>query len=562
MTGVEIQEVEIAKVPKNSELVIIGDWYKKPGQIWRVVCYFYNDNMGYFRRSFPVEVLTSLNYKSSFSNLNTDDAIGLTSKALSLSYGYKLKPVTYQDLPECLLSAKTYLDQFKNGRVFNVTVENIVYWIPAVELARVLFFRSSEIIRVASNEGNTWQLCKSWVKDRLGFIELSSSLPIRYMKSKPYRDFFTWLLFNSDAEKSYCSIFKKINGESRISEDHDRWPFSFDPPDFSDCSFHVNGHVKSYGDYDHFYVRTIESISGLKMPDLDVVYFSHQLDKEVHFRDDEVEQPASSNKNRSTTKIKSIDLDSKPKSSTNKSLIKVDQGILRFSSDLKTKRAKREKRHVPLSSTEGLGDIELIDTASYQQGSDKGKLANSEVDNTKINAESGSINNLENFELALDILQQEYLVEVEHNIGEVPRMRCRSQHLVGDKPRRYCHAIISRNDFVDVHILEIELSFKTKADGTQDPESLSTLLFVPKKPYIDYEHILCKLMSSDKAERLSTMSWKRKDISKITKACTFLGHQDKESTEQETAWLPWARRIAEAICEVASPLVKRNSKTL
>ena len=49
----EVDEIGIRGIPKESKLLLLGDWYQKPGKEWRVVCYFHNKDSGNIRKSLP-----------------------------------------------------------------------------------------------------------------------------------------------------------------------------------------------------------------------------------------------------------------------------------------------------------------------------------------------------------------------------------------------------------------------------------------------------------------------------------------------------------------------------
>lgn len=145
------------------------------------------------------------------------------------------------------------------------------------------------------------------------------------------------------------------------------------------------------------------------------------------------------------------------------------------------------------------------------------------------------------------MLEQEYNWEIESQIGDVPKQKCRTQHLVDGRARRYCHAIIYKNASTVIQILEIELTIKTNKKGVIEVESLSTLFFRARDTDKTYLKILDELMSSDKDIGLSAMSWKRKLISKRTIIKEYLGHPDKKIKSERAALDSWVARAAEKV---------------
>ena len=105
------------------------------------------------------------------------------------------KRFRYRDLPYTLKRAVEFSEEIAEGIVYRLEVNDRTYWLPAIELARMLFFHSSEVTRAAINQGNTWQLGKAWQHDWTGELQFSSNIPVRYLNSLQFRKFFAWLFF-------------------------------------------------------------------------------------------------------------------------------------------------------------------------------------------------------------------------------------------------------------------------------------------------------------------------------------------------------------------------------
>jgi hypothetical protein len=147
----------------------------------------------------------------------------------------------------------------------------------------------------------------------------------------------------------------------------------------------------------------------------------------------------------------------------------------------------------------------------------------------------------------LQKLEEEHGWQIESKTGDVPKKRCRSQHLVGGRPRRYCHAVIKRDKSTTIQILEIELTSKPKKDGALEAESLSTLFFRAGDISVTFQRILDELMTAYKDEGLNAMSWKRQFISGNTSVREYLGHPDNKIKNEQDALDSWVARAAEKV---------------
>lgn len=547
----EIDEIGIRGIPTESKLLILGDWYQKPREEWKVVCYFHNQELGYFRKALPIDLLPALRPGTVFPRTSTDNKAQGWTETVKLPKQESWQKAYFGDLPESLKRAHEFSDQFVNVVLYRIEIGQKVYWIPIAEVARMLFFHSSEVVRTAVYHGNTWQLGRARSNDWVGEVELSANIPVRYMNSLQYRKFFTWLFFDSAVECSFCSIHQVINQNSIIVNGADRWTFDFIPPDLSHCEISLAGFTGRESEENQVFIREIRSISGIKSPCLDVVYFSHPDDDlllEKEFEESDDDKPPSPSK--PPVNIKELDPEKKPKASKKRHSVKLGRSGLNFDVEPDTRRSPRHVKALPPKIEPELDDMEEQapeELASLQQGSDKGKSIRADVDNFDPPKLVEAPEKIVFFQAMLQKLKDEYGWSIENQIGDVPKKRCRSQHLVGDRPRRYCHAIIQRDTSTKIQILEVELSSKIKKDGTMEPESLSTLFFRAPDTTSTFQGILDELMTAYKNEGLNAMSWKRKYISQNTSVHGYLGHPENKIAIEQDALESWVARAAEKV---------------
>ncbi|MDP5147507.1 hypothetical protein ORI98_13775 [Shewanella sp. ULN5] len=537
----ELDGIGIRGIPKGSKLILLGDWYRKFGGGWHVVCYFWHDKKYTIRKSLPIDMLPTLTAGTKYPRELIDNiAQGWTGsfQAPNIRFWHKCR---YGDIPRSLHRAEQYAEQVDNSIVYRLDSAGRTYWLPAIELARMLFFHSAEVARASVYQGNTWQLGKSSEHGWIGEIELSSNIPVRYLNSLQFRKFFTWLFFVSEAEKSFCSIFEQINRTAREIDNGERWTFDFSPPDLGNCEISYAGFTG--GEFnDQIYIREIRSISGLQSPELDIVFFSHP-DDELFVQSESEDKNNECNllPNKPPVNIKELDPEGKPKASKKRYFIKMGRAGFNFDVEPDLRRSPRHIKALPQNIKPELGDNQELseeEMASLQEGKDNGKGVCADVDNLDPPQLIEAPEKLVFFQLMLEQLESKYQWKIDYQMGDVPKQNCRSAHLIDGRPRQYCHVIIQRDDTTTVQILEIELTKE---------ESLSTLFFRMKSGGPIYQKILDELMSRDKEKGLNAMSWKRQSNSLNTSFCVYLGHPDNKIKNEGDALEVWVARVAEKI---------------
>jgi len=541
----EFDNVGIRSIPKGSKLILLGDLYRKSRNDWQVVCYFWHDEKHTIRRPLSIDMLPTLMAGTKFPREMIENvAQGWTGtfKVPSISHWKRYR---YGDIPNSLHRAEQYSEQVKESVVYRLDSAGRTYWLPAIELARMLFFHSAEVTRASMYQGNTWQLGKSSEQDRIGEVELSSNIAVKYLNNLQFRKFLTWLFFVPEAEKSFCSIFAQKNRTTREIDDGERWTFDFSPPELGNCEFSYAGFTGGELN-DQIYIREIRSISGIQAPELDTVFFSHPDDIlyiQSESKDSYVEGTPQ-NSNNSPVNINELNPVGNPKSGKKRHLLKMGSSSLNFDVEPDLRRSPRHVRALPRYKNPELDDIQEQleeELASLQEGKDTGKGVSADVDNLEISKLIEAPEKIAFFQSMLGQLESQYKWQVNYQMGDVPKKNCRSAHLIDGRLRQYCHATIQRDDTTTVQVLEIEL--------TKD-ESLSTLFFRPKSSGTDFQNILEELMSRDKEKRLNAMSWKRKFNSVNTKVCAYLGHPDNKIKSEEEALESWMARAAEKVLSI------------
>jgi hypothetical protein len=133
------------------------------------------------------------------------------------------------------------------------------------------------------------------------------------------------------------------------------------------------------------FIREVRAISGLKSPDLDIVYFSHPDDyKWLERKPDENDDPQPPPKGKPPVNPRELDPDNTPDSRKKRYSVKLGRSGLNFDVELDTKRSPRHAKILPPTDQPNLEELEEQtpeEVASLQQGSDSGKGPRASVDN-------------------------------------------------------------------------------------------------------------------------------------------------------------------------------------
>ena len=538
MTG-----VRLSGIPNGSKLVLIGDWYKKPGNDWYVACYFSGGDQRPFNKGFPVDLLPALIPGTVYPRTSAkNEAKGYTGvfKVPSIAGWKKCR---YIELPRSLRRLRKFSNQIADQFVYRMEVKDRIYWLPAIELARMLFFHSSEVVRAAVYQGNTWQLAKADQKDWIGEVAFSSNVPVSYLNSLQFRKFFAWLLFDEDADESFCSIFGRLNVGANLHDGVERWTFDFQPPDLGTSEISWAGYTgrDTLGEQHHCYIREIRAIAGVPAPELEAVVFSHPDD--VLFlvnepKDSESGNEANTRKQTSRVVPKEIDPHHPPKPGKKRHLLQISPAGFHFDAEIDLRRSPRHIRGLPEAEMPDLEEIQEEESLGITEGSDHGSKPRADIDNLEKPELIDAPEKIVFFKTMLEQLGANYDWKIDTDTDDVPRKSCRSAHLVGGRPRKYTHAVVQRDETTEVQILEIELTAQ---------ETLSTLFFRTTHSQDAVKKILDALMTNDTSKKYKAMQWKRESNAEHTIARHYLEHPDKKIKSEVEALESWVARAADKI---------------
>ncbi|WP_193038961.1 hypothetical protein [Pseudoalteromonas nigrifaciens] len=534
--------VSITQIPDGSKLMLIGDWFQNPGGDWQVVCYFNEPNGSYFRKSLPIDLLPALTVGKTYPLTEAvNHKTGFTS-AFVLPKQDTWELVTYSDMPQSLQKKqllKEFDGQIEHQLIYKIQLEEYIMWLPLSEFARMLLFQSAEIVRTLALEGNTYQLAKAEMNDWVGKVIFGSHVPLNFINSLEYRKFFAWLMFDDSAKKSFGSIFGLINSESKQTQNSRRWTFNFTPPNVENSSITWSGYtgLQIKGEGHHRYVNEIRSIAGVPTPELYEIEFEHPEDY-INLDDDKNEDQNKKKKKYSepATNPKKIDSSSSPRSKGKRYTININKAGFHFDTYLDLRRSPRNVRILPKGTEPELVENQEDNTVGIKQGKNTGKRPRADIDKLDKPEPIKSSAKLQLFEIMLETLAEESGWKLFVEKGNVPKVNCRSAHLVAGLPRQFCYAEIQLSEGFTIYAIEIELQTK---------ETLSTLFY--RSEASTYKQILNDLMSSNTERNQKAMQWDRKNIKKLTVSDFFLGHPDKKNLSEEEINQSWSARAKQKI---------------
>lgn len=523
--------------------MMIGDWFRKPGKGWFVTCYFVDTNNQTFRKGVPIDLLPALTTGTTYPRVSIENKAKGYTGTFRLPEMVDWQTCFYFDLPIQLKRLHDVSDQMEGQLLFKLDDADSTYWLPFSELARMLFFQSAEVTRSAVYEGNTWQIAKASESNWVGNVEFSSNVPVSYLNSIQFRKFFAWMLFSDDAQNSFSSVFTYLNREAAVVEGNERWTFNFAPPDLGDVELSWVGYAETIGEENkrrHCYIREIRSLAGLPAPLVERVMFSHPDDKLVIESDkDGEEDPETQKPQPPKNNPDTIDPDNPTEHKKKRYLLKITSTGFHFDTEIDLRRSPRQVNALPKGEKPDLEEEQPDDSdIGVTEGEKGGKNRRGDINNLEDNESLEAPEKLAVFQEMLSDLAKKQGWDITSEIGEVPKMRCRSAHLVDGRARKYCFATVIRDVTSKAYILEIELTEK---------ESLSTLFFRTKNIELTRSTILNELMTSNASLNHKAMQWKRKMIAESTLSRFYLEHPDQKILNDSETLESWVARAADRI---------------
>ena len=362
------------------------------------------------------------------------------------------------------------------------------YFLPQIELARVLFLHTAYLARLSlihnglSQEFDVQQeseLNKVWIN-----ILPTSSLPLKARSDDALRQRLAWLLLDEDARHSFESIatYQLKNGYD--SDKYRLWDFQFDPPALAGAELALRGHYEP--DLNAFFVYEIDGIS--KLPSscpahVDIV--------DPRYATGQPGQGRSGKARPHTGAEPAIDDDEKPNTDLEEVLIDAPAVILEFAQSFKTSRISAGKTRTGGSVTEE-EQTDPLEKNSLEVSTDESSIHGilSPADYSTTGEKNDNADIYTDKFKAFDAMVQQLVntsdcVHTYHEIRKLPAIYGYSKNLRRDGSPRYLawHLIKKGNQFYSL----------VEVDTTDKPSSLSTLLIKHKNVSLNSQQYVGEL---------------------------------------------------------------------
>lgn len=348
--------------------------------------------------------------------------------------------------------------------------KGVTYYLPQLELARVLFFHHAYLARLALvNQGLTQEFDAQRRDDEgnpIVAILPNSSLPLFARKDEAYRRMLGWILLDADARRSFESInnYQLLNGHDKGR--YRTWHFQFDPPLLEGVKLTCRGHYDP--EIMAFFIYEVHAVAGLRCdcPEHVAFYDPRYVDGAATGASMVSPRPASASD-------MAIDDEQVPDVDQAEVRVETEAVAFEFSNPFRTSRIGNGKKGARVhekdaddacDSSEPTGRLVSADEASVQ-----GSLPSADYAGLIDNSDDGHLyaNRFVAFDSMVQCLSRfPGCQHHQHVIQKLPMVKGFSKHLLADgNPRcMSCH-FLSKGKVVYV-LLEVDTSDNSKALST------------------------------------------------------------------------------------------------
>ena len=150
-------------------------------------------------------------------------------------------------------------------RCFSFEFEGITFFLPQIELARVLFFHYSYMSRLAMMPNGLNEEFDIQPGEEPDITEIhilpTSSLPLSPRGNPAQRRVLAWILLDDEIRRSFSSIAQYQLTEGQELNGHRHWRFRFDPPPLQNVRVSVRGQYLPESEV--MFVYEVDSVENL-----------------------------------------------------------------------------------------------------------------------------------------------------------------------------------------------------------------------------------------------------------------------------------------------------------
>lgn len=363
----------------------------------------------------------------------------------------------------------------------------IRYYLPQLELARVLFFHHAYIARLSLNHNGLTEDFDVQQFDKLGKalvnILPTSTLPLYARADHALRRVLAWILLDGDARRSYESIARYQLQDGYDTEKYRLWCFQFDPPLLESTDLTFRGHYDQNSKV--FFIYEVYGVSGL----------SCNCSTHVEFYDPRyLERQSGPGCAIQATSASSSDVmindEQESGSDTSDKRIDASKVAFEFANPIYTTRKGKGKGKSAGGREEGTSNsfsdqgLEV----STDEASVQGTLPSADYDGLEDQSDDAHLyaDKFEAFEeMIAQLVTMSNCNHRRREIRKLPGIEGYSKHLLVDgNPRCLAFHLINKGDAVYA-LLEV--------DTSDNKSSLSTLLLKQPRSPIDWDQHLSEL---------------------------------------------------------------------
>ncbi|WNK20254.1 Tn7-like element transposition protein TnsE [Halomonas piscis] len=494
------------EIENNSRIREIGSIYRRlDNSDWRIEVKL---DPRQKKESFSISQLTALARRRVLNAVDNHNPAGYKS---SITIGDTTQ-WEHRQIGECPITSVAKQGD-RHQWSFCFESNDIVYYLPQIELARVLFFHYAYLSRLAMIPGGLSEEFDIQENEAEKYAKVNilptSSLPKYVRESLELRRLLAWVLLDKDARRSFESISSYQLKEGSDVGNYRRWSFRFDPPVLNHVSLKLCGHFDR--DRRAFFVYEIHDVKNLV----------HTGPEQIEFFDPGFRTPMSAKgvgaeSNPRSAEQPLIDDEELPKNEGKDLIFQLPSINFSFSNPTYTTRTgmgnRLSSRTPDTSEAEESQNLEKLEFSTDER-TIRGQLPSAVFNVLEDHSDDlhHYIHRFEAFAEMVEVLQDKGCVILESAIKKLPAMAGFSKFLMTDgNPRCLAFRLlrIRGQNFV---LLEVDTSdSKTK---------LSTLLL--KQPSTDFDwkkelYLLEKLLVK------SSLVWPKKYLDEI-----FPSHYDR-----------------------------------
>jgi hypothetical protein len=219
----------LLNIPENAMLIAFGNCFHSDQYGWLIATYF----------KMPNGEIKEVKGKSA---VEPREIIHFSLPPIAAWEKLTIKEVS------TTLHEAHYLNECQNQPIYKITLENRIFWLPVLELARVLFLKTAENSRRAFYEPSLDAMANLYLSHEQATIRLSKHYPRKLLDTKAHQEYLAWLLLNPTVTQSFGSIYKSKNDNATHTSKFQRWVFNFEPFELRNVTVNcfINSHEHEY----------------------------------------------------------------------------------------------------------------------------------------------------------------------------------------------------------------------------------------------------------------------------------------------------------------------------